>query len=489
MKPLVFAAFGAFAGLACSSTDATTPQGSDASGADATQDGECNCDSGASRPDYQSGTRLRAKVWTSADGARVFHGFYDSLLKTDCAVAIADDGALRCLPLSAHAGVLYSDASCKVPVGFTYDGCAPPAFVSRSSGSCGSSVYPAKGASAAMTFYDQQMACAAYGGTVTNAFDLGAKMDASAFVKGTRTREPRGADLMMELYDMEDGARMPIGAFDTARKSQCASSPFAALWPGRCVPSHVAYGEGQFADSSCTKAAAFVPDNKCSYAPDDVIASAWMYGKGPSCNGELLIGLGNVGPTPLVTAYQKGSNTCTAISFPGTYVPVTGDLAPSALPQLTPTPDGSGRVVRYVDKSGTGEKLAVEGFYDTTLSAACAPSVTKDGKLRCVPTGQSVQWFVDAACKQPVFAATDLGPACPFDQPATWMQLSTSDGKACPSSSTQSFKVGAKVASSPTVYSLNGGSCQANTGSDKWILYGTTEQDPATFAELSDVTE
>ena len=63
------------------------------------------------------------------------------------------------------------------------------------------------------------------------------------------------------------------------------------------------------------------------------------------------------------------------------------------------------------------------------------------------------------------------------------------DSSMCPTATTQSFKVGAKIASQSSVYSLNGTMCQENTGSGPWILYGTSEQPAASLAELTDVTE
>jgi hypothetical protein len=61
-----------------------------------------------------SGTRLKALVRV-AEGARAPSGFMDSELGNECSVALASDGALRCLPLSAAFPPAYSDAACTRP--------------------------------------------------------------------------------------------------------------------------------------------------------------------------------------------------------------------------------------------------------------------------------------------------------------------------------------------------------------------------------------
>src|SRR5262249_36764419 len=43
-----------------------------------------------------SGSRLRAKYLTTADGARQFVGWYDSQRKEDCSFDVAEDGQMHC---------------------------------------------------------------------------------------------------------------------------------------------------------------------------------------------------------------------------------------------------------------------------------------------------------------------------------------------------------------------------------------------------------
>src|SRR4051794_20521888 len=101
------------------------PSDSDA-GADGGNDG-----STSGGPDYASGTRLRAKVYASADGARQWHGWFDQQLQTDCAVTIAEDGVLRCVPSGAYySSDTFADSACTVPVATGFPACeTPPTYV------------------------------------------------------------------------------------------------------------------------------------------------------------------------------------------------------------------------------------------------------------------------------------------------------------------------------------------------------------------------
>lgn len=60
---------------------------------------------------YGSGTRIKAKVATTADGAKAFQTWYDTQLDTDCWFAATADGTFRCVPNFATT-TYYSDPEC-----------------------------------------------------------------------------------------------------------------------------------------------------------------------------------------------------------------------------------------------------------------------------------------------------------------------------------------------------------------------------------------
>lgn len=65
-----------------------------------------------------SGTRIKARVGTTADGAKMFLGWFDAERGVDCEFLKAADGQTRCLPVgpSVQAGKLFSDSACTTPV-------------------------------------------------------------------------------------------------------------------------------------------------------------------------------------------------------------------------------------------------------------------------------------------------------------------------------------------------------------------------------------
>jgi len=76
-------------------------------------------------PDYVSGSRIKARVQSTADGAKGFAGFYDSQLGVPCAFNHAADDTLRCLPNTyAYVASYFSDSGCSTPLAYASFGCA-----------------------------------------------------------------------------------------------------------------------------------------------------------------------------------------------------------------------------------------------------------------------------------------------------------------------------------------------------------------------------
>jgi hypothetical protein len=123
--------------LACSTNKGFIGPEPDASAKDGGQvDGSVPPDGGnpdggntTSAPGWVSGTRLRARVYVSSDGAKQFAGWYDSQRKENCTIYPAADGVLRCLPYFAPTGQItdtyFSDAQCTVPLALVTKGCSP----------------------------------------------------------------------------------------------------------------------------------------------------------------------------------------------------------------------------------------------------------------------------------------------------------------------------------------------------------------------------
>jgi hypothetical protein len=107
---------------------------------------------GTVKPEWVSGSRLRARVDTTDDGGRAFAGWYDSMLKGPCTFQIAGDGQRRCLPTVANMASVdgeYSDDHCTIPLArelAEYATACPPSYLLRSetvtAAVCGDDGYP-----------------------------------------------------------------------------------------------------------------------------------------------------------------------------------------------------------------------------------------------------------------------------------------------------------------------------------------------------------
>lgn len=77
----------------------------------------------------ESGSRLKARRYIGADGAKEWIGWHDTKRDIHCTTQLADDGKMRCMPAAA-AGFYFADAACTQPLGLLLD-CGVPKEVSR----------------------------------------------------------------------------------------------------------------------------------------------------------------------------------------------------------------------------------------------------------------------------------------------------------------------------------------------------------------------
>ena len=84
-------------------------------------------------PDWVSGTRIRARVQTTPDGAKAHLGWHDSMLNVDCGFQRAADDTERCLPAGGAniGGSFWGDAACSVPLASGSPGCATPTYATN----------------------------------------------------------------------------------------------------------------------------------------------------------------------------------------------------------------------------------------------------------------------------------------------------------------------------------------------------------------------
>lgn len=130
--------------LACSSSrispdpfhiDGGSDAGLDGS---ASPDGSISPDAGATKPaSFTSGTRLRTRYITGADGSKQLVGFYDSTLKVECTFITAGDGKTRCLPIGGSAAAniaanaYYADSACTQPAAYAAYPLCPTTYAAQ----------------------------------------------------------------------------------------------------------------------------------------------------------------------------------------------------------------------------------------------------------------------------------------------------------------------------------------------------------------------
>jgi hypothetical protein len=70
-----------------------------------------------------SGTRLKARWYVSADGAKQFLGWFDSQRQENCSFQVAADGKTRCLPTTVLTFFYFYDPECKRPLAVSAPAC------------------------------------------------------------------------------------------------------------------------------------------------------------------------------------------------------------------------------------------------------------------------------------------------------------------------------------------------------------------------------
>ena len=146
-------------------------------------------------PDYTSGTRIKARVISTADGAKAFAGYYDTTLSTACSFQRAADDTLRCLPTTnSYLGTFYADSGCSTPLAYA-TGCAPTyAYQTEATTTCVDTGYGGSSARYHVYTVGAPFAGQAWSGTpgacnMTTApyplYSVGSEVPASSFAAGS----------------------------------------------------------------------------------------------------------------------------------------------------------------------------------------------------------------------------------------------------------------------------------------------------------------
>lgn len=110
---------------------------------------------------YASGSRIKARVGSTPDGARTFLGWYDTQLQAECYMFPSyktTDGVVRCLPGLALVAAYYADATCTTRAALGVCTAAPQKYGISYAPTCGSqtvTVHPVADVADAGSYYSR----------------------------------------------------------------------------------------------------------------------------------------------------------------------------------------------------------------------------------------------------------------------------------------------------------------------------------------------
>jgi hypothetical protein len=466
-----------------------------------------------------SGSRLRAKYVTSADGARQFVGWYDSQRQEDCRFDVAEDGETRCMPIAAQLGSQlsvsgYADSACKNQLAVfnpsaqgsssaVVDACAITAAstaIVNGGVNCGGAVIQNKMMSAtrldpnATTYVSGPTGCspAPPGSNVASgtqvAYSIGAPIPASSFVKGTEQVGPGpGGDIVARYMIGDDGAKEHVGWSIPSLGVNCT---FQRIGDDtiRCIPvTAMSTGTQVFDNPSCSGFPSSLEwyGGSCEtpfWLMPDPFADRSVAGCSPVVR---VFALGAPSPSPsseLGGYAEYGAGQCMASGYGGTRYPITRDLT-TTLPVTDWVGSVAGRLLPALVSTAISRDL-VPGWYDTAKQAECTFRLASDGKLRCLPVAPlATILFRASACAGDKIAGLAAAP-CNGELPR--FALETSTGQ-CPRTS-KVYALGAAAETLSSASALTApGRCVHLAGASN--VFAATEVPATDFVEGTASTE
>lgn len=385
---------------------------------------------------FESGTRLRARVFDGGDGAVLFRGWFDTDLGVDCGQRRATDGADRCLP-AVQPGFGFLDAACTEPV-IALDACAGPApkFVTKADAPT-EQCAPAPPAVAyevgapvtpdAVYFLDVATGTCLSGPLGDGPyFRRGAVVPPEKFAALEIVDEPvDGAleeRLARRIERSDDGAWRGITIVDREKNAPCNDYlwTYEGAYGDVCVAGTtllLTQSYHQYTDAACTVDANVVelapPAQTCGLVFDTVLDFAF---DDDECG--VHYDVRKLGPTtsPTVPLYGGPPSKCAPAVPPqpgNALYGIDEVIAPASFPPLPVRRAGSGalRVPVWTDVDDHG--LVSLGGFEREGERSCF-FYELGGALRCVdPMGVDVPHFSDAGCTQPVVVVYVGDGTCP----------------------------------------------------------------------------
>ncbi|MCB9665690.1 MAG: hypothetical protein H6732_16395 [Alphaproteobacteria bacterium] len=373
---------------------------------------------------WLAGTRLQVETW-EVDGVQAFARFHDRQLGVPCTVELADDGELRCLPVSAQARERFVDTACTERVFVVEpDACEQAPFLrvgAPDTVTCGvrerAAVYPLASLATPPSVYRQLVLCEFEGpvpeGSAVYALQpvLEPPLDPTGFVRFREELRFGAAGVGVRLLTGDDGAMLVTGLVDAG--GGCA--PLRLDGGPRCVPEERALRSVKltYGAADCVGTPVGRDEREEECAPARVVATQEPLSAGWTVAEAAGSWAGDV---------YVGGASCVRVTNDGRWVTAGDPIDPVDLPGLQAVTEGSGDLQLRVWRDADGARLGSDPtwpFQDVAAGLGCRPIPTADGAWVCLPEDAvdlsiEASWFADAACSEVVFSLGNAPPDIAF---------------------------------------------------------------------------
>jgi hypothetical protein len=447
------------------------------------QAGEAGASPGGFLPDYVSGSRLRARYWTTDDGTRQFSTWYDSELDTPCLFSPAEDGVMRCLPstqIAVQNSNAFSDSGCSKRYAAANPAYCHDSKYAVAATGMGQAVYLLGAVEALTSWYDASQGCAAIPvGPGEVDYELGRKLDPGELVAARSVTVPSGYRLQEVTLKADDGASQRTGWYDSTLGTTC-NVDLAADGKRRCLPTANADINSLFIDDKCLTPAAIVYSSNGQTPPTNARSiegtcevRSHIFSLGAPLSGSFYASDGMGGCTP--TTLHTGESAYT----------VGKEVDPTTLDEFEPAPQGAGRLQVAASQDADGAldlTLGADIIFDTMRMESCSFSQTDDGEAHCVPSAMQ-EFYTDMQCGAGIGVAEmqDCGPAFEF-------YISRWSGDVC-TGGLALTSIGEPLAKPLSLYTSLGSECDPVSTSATLAFALGSAVDPSVFASATLTTE
>jgi len=162
----------------------------------------------------------------------------------------------------------------------------------------------------------------------------------------------------------------------------------------------------------------------------------------------------DAGPSDSTVAIDASANDGTAVTSDAPADgPPLADVATVSSTACT-LQSGSRIKIRWYESPDGGARI-FDSMYDTVLDASCAPAITPDGTVRCLPVALNGGiFFADPSCSTPIYQQSDYDCTTP-----PYVGLTAYSGY-CAAPTVAVYKVGDRLADAGMVYQGNATDCE-----------------------------